>query len=270
MRELTMSKITMKTVLLASIVVIIAGTGFIKFGLVSEPNQPEVVGLLQPASCDFSVGQQSAFKLQSSVTADNQSDTFKGVMSWHVDELNEDIAKIRASFSDVELKQAMTLPEERAASPQGQTFFLEVNKSCVITSTAFTQSWEPKTQLLVAALLDNLTFSLPKTNTSQWQISALDGLGDYTARFNLVNDSPVQIHRAKNNHLTRGAVDDFGLILSVNKSTATATFNTDMPIWWQSITGEEEISVKVQNEPEILMLQTFSLQRDDRFIKLSR
>ena len=259
-----MSKITMKSVLLASAVVIIAGTVFIKFGLVSKPNQLEVAGLLQPASCDFSEGQKSAFKVESSVTAENQSDTFKGVMSWHVDEFNGDIAKIRASFTDVELKQSMTLPEERADSPQGQIFFLEVNKSCIITSTAFTQSWEPKTQLLVAALLDNLTFSLPKKNASHWQLSALDGLGDYTAHFNLVNESPVQIQRAKNNHLTRGAVNDFGLILSVNKSIATATFNRGMPLWWQSITGEEEISVKVQNEPEIRMLQTFSLQRDDQ------
>lgn len=254
----------MKTVLLASAVVIIAGTVFIKFGGISKPNQPEVVGLLQPASCDFSEGQKSAFKVESSVTADTQSDTFKAIMSWHVDEFNGDIAKIRASFSDVELKQAMTLPEERADFPQGQIFFLEVNKSCIITSTAFTKSWEPKTQLLVAALLDNLTFSLPKKSASHWQLSALDGLGDYTAHFSLINESPVQIQRNKTEHLIRGGVDNFGLMLSVNKSTATATFNRANPLWWQSITGEEEISVKVQNEPEILMLQTFSLQRDDQ------
>ncbi|MEX7539430.1 hypothetical protein SGI37_20650, partial [Providencia rettgeri] len=72
-------------------------------------------------------------------------------MSWHIDKLSGDTAQIRASFSNVKLEQDMTLPEERAESPQGKIFFLEVNKNCKITSTAFTKSWEAKTRLLVAA-----------------------------------------------------------------------------------------------------------------------
>ncbi|MFU2512048.1 HEAT repeat domain-containing protein [Pseudoalteromonas sp. ASV78] len=258
-----MRELTMKTLLLTGAIVIIVVTVFMLLGLENKPKQHAVVGFSPTASCQFSEGQTTAFKIESSVTAQNHSDVFAGIMSWHVDKLSGDTAQIRASFSNVKLEQDMTLLEERAESPQGKIFFLEVNKNCKITSTAFTKSWEAKTRLLVAALLDNLTFALPKADTSQWQLSALDGLGDYTAHFSLINGSPLQIQRDKTDHLIRGAVDNFGLMLSLNKSTATATFNRANPLWWQSITGEEEISVKVQNEPEIVMLQKFSLHRDE-------
>ena len=256
-----MSKITMKKGLLVSAVIILAITVLTTFEWYDEPKKDVVNTYFQPASCDFIKGQETAYKIESSTTANNQTDSFKAIMSWHVDELNGDIAKIRASFSHVEFEQAMTLPEERAESPQGKVFFLDINKHCIITSTAFTTSWNAKTRLLVAALLDNLTFKLPEKNESQWQLSAIDGLGDYTAIFDLVNDSPLQIQRRKTKHLTRGSVEEFGLMLSVKKSIATSTFNRNTPFWWQSISGEEQISVNVQNEPEILLVQTFSLER---------
>ncbi|WP_240222694.1 HEAT repeat domain-containing protein [Rheinheimera hassiensis] len=218
----------------------------------------------QAASCHLSVGQTAAFRFSSTVTAEGQSDTFEGVMSWQVEALNAGVARVRASFSKVSLSQDMTLAAERAASPQGLPFFLQVDSNCAISGTAFAPQWQPKSRLLVATQLDNFTFLLPQAGATQWQSAALDGLGDYTAHFSLLSQAPLQIQRQKTDHLIRGAADSFGIKISLQKSQATAMFNPAQPLWWQAISGEEIVSLQVAGQPEVIMQQRFSLQRDDQ------
>ncbi|KUM54101.1 HEAT repeat domain-containing protein [Rheinheimera sp. EpRS3] len=218
----------------------------------------------QAASCRLSAGQTAAFRFSSTVTAEGQSDTFEGVMSWQVEALNAGVARVRASFSKVNLSQDMTLAAERAESPQGLPFFLQVDSNCAISGTAFAPQWQPKSRLLVATQLDNFTFLLPQAGATQWQSAALDGLGDYTANFSVLNQAPLQIQRQKTDHLIRGAADSFGIKISVQKSQATAMFNPAQPLWWQAISGEEIMSLQVAGQPEVIMQQRFSLQRDDQ------
>ncbi|MCL1091095.1 HEAT repeat domain-containing protein [Shewanella profunda] len=218
----------------------------------------------QTASCILSQGQTAAFHLSSTVEAEGQKDIFEGVMSWQVEEFNAGIARVRATFSKVTLTQNMTLPAERAVSPEGLPFFLQVDSNCAIISTAFAPQWQPKTRLLVATQLDNLTFLLPESGKTQWQVAALDGLGDYTAHFSLLSQKPLQIQRQKTDHLIRGAADVFGINISLNKSLATATFNTAQPLWWQAVSGQEQISISTAGTPKVVMNQHFSLQRDDQ------
>ena len=221
-------------------------------------------GAEQAASCRLIPGQTAAFRFSSTVTAEGQSDTFEGVMSWQVEALNAGVARVRASFSKVSLSQDMTLAAERAASPQGLPFFLQVDSNCGISGTAFAPQWQPKSRLLVATQLDNFTFLLPQAGATHWQSAALDGLGDYTAHFSVLNQAPLQIQRQKTDHLIRGAADSFGIKISVQKSQATATFNPAQPLWWQAISGEEIVSLQVAGQPEVIMQQRFSLQRDDQ------
>ncbi|NRQ42841.1 HEAT repeat domain-containing protein [Rheinheimera sp. YQF-2] len=231
----------------------------------SDSVQVEVSASAQPAArCQLAVGQTAAFRFSSTVTAEGQSDTFEGVMSWQVEALNAGVARVRASFSKVNLSQDMTLAAERAASPQGLPFFLQVDSNCAISSTAFAPQWQPKSRLLVATQLDNFTFLLPPAGTTQWHSAALDGLGDYTAHFSMLSQTPLQIQRHKADHLIRGAADSFGIKIAVQKSQATAIFNPSQPLWWQAISGEEIVSLQVAGQPEVIMQQRFSLQRDDQ------
>ncbi|MBU1618403.1 MAG: HEAT repeat domain-containing protein [Gammaproteobacteria bacterium] len=216
------------------------------------------------ANCSLTPGQTAAFELSSSVTAEGQSDSFKGVMSWQVEELNMGIARVRATFNSVSLSQNMTLAAERTALPEGLPFFLEIDSNCAISSKAFPAEWQPRARLLVATQLDNLTFLLPESGKTQWQMPALDGLGDYTAHFSLLGQAPLQIQRRKTDHLIRGAADRFGIHISLNKSVATATFDTAQPIWWQAVSGEEQMSVRTAGTPEVRMEQLFSLKRNDQ------
>jgi hypothetical protein len=231
----------------------------------SGPTQADIAaGAAPAASCSFSVGQTAAFRFSSTVTAEGQSDTFEGVMSWQVEALNDGVARVRAAFDKVNLSQDMTLAAERAVSPQGLPFFLQVDSNCSITGTAFATQWQPKSRLLVATQLDNFTFLLPPAGVTQWQSSALDGLGDYTAHFSVLSQAPLQIQRHKTDHLIRGAADSFGIKIAVHKSQATAMFNPSQPLWWQAISGEEIVSLQVAGQPEVMMQQRFSLQRDDQ------
>lgn len=231
----------------------------------SDSVQVEVSASAQPAAgCQLAVGQTAAFHFSSTVTAEGQSDTFEGVMSWQVEALNAGVARVRASFSKVNLSQDMTLAAERAESPQGLPFFLQVDSNCAISSTVFAPQWQPKSRLLVATQLDNFTFLLPPAGAAKWQSAALDGLGDYTAHFSMLSQTPLQIQRHKADHLIRGAADSFGIKIAVQKSQATAIFNPSQPLWWQAISGEEIVSLQVAGQPEVIMQQRFSLQRDDQ------
>ena len=252
---------------LGAIAAAINGIGVLAFNQTDLANTSQVelvTGSSPTASCRLMPGQTSAFRINSVVTAEGQSDIFQGVMSWHVEELNADIARVRAAFSNVTLTQEMTLTAERAVSPEGLPFFLEVTENCEIISTAFAPQWQPKTRLLVATQLDNFKFLLPDAGAKKWQKPALDGLGDYTAHFSVLSQTPLQIQRHKTDHLIRGAADNFGIGISLNKSQATATFNPAQPLWWQTISGEEQVNLRIAGQPEVVMQQKFSLQRDDQ------
>jgi len=261
MTGLDIKKVLVLAAATATIVVVIA----FKPWRSSGPTQADIAASAAPAaSCSFSVGQTAAFRFSSTVTAEGQSDTFEGVMSWQVEALNDGVARVRAAFDKVNLSQDMTLAAERAVSPQGLPFFLQVDSNCSITGTAFAPQWQPKSRLLVATQLDNFTFLLPPASVTQWQSSALDGLGDYTAHFSVLSHAQMQIQRHKTDHLIRGAADSFGIKIAVHKSQATAMFNPSQPLWWQTISGEEIVSLQVAGQPEVMMQQRFSLQRDDQ------
>lgn len=236
-------------------------TTFLYSGSVSTPF---TANANHKANCSLTPGQTAAFELSSAVTAEGQSDSFKGVMSWQVEELNNGIARVRAKFNNVSLTQNMTLAAERATLPEGLPFFLEIDSNCAISSKAFPTEWQARARLLVATQLDNLTFLLPESGKTKWQIPALDGLGDYTAHFSLLGQDPLQIQRLKTDHLIRGAADSFGIHISLNKSVATATFDTAQPLWWQAVSGEEQMSMRTAGAPEIMMEQRFSLKRNDQ------
>lgn len=214
------------------------------------------------ASCRPALGERTAFQLTSQVTTQGQSDHFKAIMSWEVVASSADNARVRASFSDVDFTQNLTLPKERATSPEGASFFLEIDSNCAVITKAFPPQWDAKTRMLVSTQIDNYAFVLPKTQNMAWKAVSSDGMGSYTANFTLEEQTPILIRRQKSNHLSHESAKSFGIDISLDEASALASFDDTNPIWWQSVTGKEQVTVNTQGQPSVTMVQTYTLQRD--------
>lgn len=214
------------------------------------------------ASCRPALGERTAFQLTSQVTTEGQSDHFKAIMSWEVVASNTGNTRVRASFSDVDFTQKLTLPKERATSPEGVSFFLEIDSDCAVITKAFPPEWDVKTRMLVSTQIDNYAFVLPKTQNMTWKAVSSDGMGSYTANFTLEDQTPILIRRQKSNHLSHESAKSFGIHISLDEASALASFDDSKPIWWQSVTGQEQVTINTQGQPSVTMVQTYSLQRD--------
>ena len=252
---------------LASVVVISAVTAALWRGspamIAGKTETTPSPARLISAGCRFQPAQQAAFRVSSTVSAAGQSDRFSGLMNWQVDEVSDHSARIRAVFTDVYFTQEMTLPEERATSPEGLPFYLEVGSDCHILQRGFATAWQPASRMVISTLLDNFAFSLPLAAVSHWQTENTDGLGNYAAEFVLKSEDPLTIQRHKLVHEVRGQADTFGIKISLQQATAQATFSTATPLWWQTVTGQEQIRMKIPGQPEVTLDQHFTLQRDD-------
>ena len=214
------------------------------------------------ASCRPVLGERTAFQISSQVSTQGQSDHFKAVMSWEVVASNAGNSRIRAAFSHVDFTQDLTLPKERAASPEGTSFFLEIDSNCAVITKAFPSEWDAKTRTLVSTQIDNYAFVLPKTQNMTWKTKASDGMGVYTASFTLEEQKPLLIRRQKSDHLSHESAKSFGIDISLDEANALASFDDTNPIWWQSVTGQEEITVRTPGQPAVTMVQTYHLERD--------
>ncbi len=221
------------------------------------------LALTTDATCHFITGDRAAFTVASEVVLQGQADRFEAIMSWQIEQVVADVARVRAVFNDVVLTQTLVTPEESADSPEGIPFFLNINADCSIASKAYASQWEAATQALVSTLLDNFTFALPKHGESQWQTEAEDGLGQYSAQYSLINQSPLTVQRHKSAHDSGDDIIDFGIDIRLQKSEALAVFDESRPFWWQSIAGSEQVSIETQGEPAVTMTQTFRIERND-------
>ena len=214
--------------------------------------------------CALQPGMQLAFQLRSRVSAEGQRDDFNAVMSWQVLSVEQGRARVRAALSGVELSQQLSAADQRASSPEGLAFFLEIGPRCGVQSKTFSSSWSANTQLLVSTLLDNFSFSLPANAATQWRSAASDGLGDYQAKFVRVSAAPLKIRRDKLGYKTDSLAEEFGIGFDVSEAQAIATFDTAAPTWWQRIEGSEALSFRSPGSPGVEMAMSFSLQRNNQ------
>ncbi len=230
------------------------------------PNQslPELETLdlnqLEAMICQFKTGEKLAFKVESTVSVLTEVDQFSGVMSWEVTELKNGSAHIRAAFSDVVFSQQLTQPEERAESPEGMPFVLQVNPDCSISNQGFSKDWSIATRTLVTTLLNNFSFTLPLASTLHWKASTIDGLGNYDASFSVRSNDPLTILREKVNHDSYGNGEFFGVNVKLENSESLAVFDSTSPQWWQSVSGYEKVSIIVPKQQTVIMEQRFSLK----------
>lgn len=243
---------------------ILAG-GLWYFSRFSAAPSPALAAKPESPECTLQPGQQVAFALRSSVSAEGQRDHFNAVMSWEVVSSNQGLSRVRAALSQVSLSQQLTAEPHRAASPEGLPFYLEIDQRCAIQSRAFSSQWRENAKLLVTTLLDNYAFRLPAAAPAdQWQSQESDGIGDYRAQFTALSSAPWQIRRHKLGHKPDETAEAFGIAIKLKDNSATATFASHTPAWWQHIEGSETVSFATTGDPEMLMSMQFSLQRDDQ------
>lgn len=256
----------MKRLLSVLIVAIIIGGVFVVDKMWILPKADLVVlssDVYQATNCRLSPGERAAFRLNSTVTAQGQSDRFDSTMSWEVVALNEGVARVRAAFSSVAFTQELSLPSERASSPEGLPFFLEIDSKCAVVTKAFSSKWDVKTRLLVSTQIENYAFVLPETGQRTWEVKAFDGMGSYTANFTRVDQPSLLIRREKSHHLSKRGAESFGISISLDNARAQANFDEALPMWWQSVSGQEHVTVRAPGQPEVTMIQHYSLERDD-------
>lgn len=229
-----------------------------------KATMPEAAGPDSAAArCLFVPHQTLAFHMTSTVSAHGETDRFSAVMNWEVDEVTAEHTRVRAAFSNVAFSQELTLAQERATSPEGLPFVLEIQPDCSIAQLGFSAAWQPATRMLVSTLLDNFTFRLPLSQSHQWHSEEADGLGKYSAAFALEATDPVMIRRHKNNHQARGETAAFGLDVKLLQADAVGIFTPASPGWWHSVNGQEEMAFLMPGQDPIHMVQHFTLQRDN-------
>ncbi|MCB9523841.1 MAG: HEAT repeat domain-containing protein [Myxococcales bacterium] len=218
------------------------------------------------AACRWAVGDAAAFRLASVLTVEGQTDRFEATLSWEVVAAAADGARVRAALSQVVHTQDLTQPAERAASPEGVPFYLDLDAACRITAAAYAPAWDARTRLLVQTQLDSHAFALPQGQAA-WREAGRDGLGAYTALFRVTGQTPLTtVARQKAAHAPRGDGARLGIDLRIERAEAVATFDPAHPAWWHSTRGEETVAVTVEGQPPLTLHQRFSLARaDERF-----
>lgn len=224
----------------------------------------ETATSVAPPECQFTIGQQAAFDYQTTATALGQSDRFAATLNLEVVNTSADGARIRAAFRNIQLTQQLTPESEQAVAPENWPFFLDVDRRCRIQNRAYSAQWAAASRKLIDTQLDNLAFALPTTAQPRWQANTDDGLGRYTAVYRRTETAPFTIHREKQHHQLRSGADTFGIDIQLLSSQADAVFSASSPIGWQSVTGQEAVRIRIPQQPELTLSQTFSLTRDDQ------
>lgn len=234
-----------------------------------EDNKPTLASkqsqddMATPAtSCNWTKGDRSAFVIHSEATAENHTDRFSAVMSWEVEQVTGTSALIRAGLSQIQLKQALSAEAERANLSPETPFYLTMNSSCLIVDSGFSWGWDANSIKLIRAQLSNLMFTLPSEKEKKWSHSLEDGIGFYDGLFSLEDNSPLTVKRTKAIDSAYSQHDQFGVRIQLNHSHARATFETTQPLWWDTISGTEELLFRVSGD-SFLLSQKFDMYRDD-------
>lgn len=228
----------------------------------APPRAAQIPAQARPA-CQLEVGQTAAFRLRSTVAAEEAEDRFEATLSWVVESADQDAARVRAAFSDVRLSQDLAQPGERAASPEGAAFFFTVGRDCSLRAIGYPAAWDARTRLLVQTQMDNHAFALPPSPAPRWRTSGSDGLGPYTALFRVTARAPLTITRRKIAHAPRGMTAGLGIDLRVDRAVAVARFDRAQPQWWRLVHGQEAVTIEAEGSPAITLRQRFTLERDD-------
>ncbi len=258
-----------KTFLLASPLLVAVLAGWVLFQIKPAKSNIEVtvntmeLPLAYPEHyCAWQPGENLAFQVSSTAEVEGQTDVFQGTLSWHVENLQDSRAKIRAAFSDLIHTQSLVLESEKAPSPEGRPFYLTLNHNCGIEAVQFDNSWPQKTQELVRTQLQNWQFEWTTVKSHSWQVDHEDALGSYRAVYDWRADFPDQLTRSKTYNLS-SLMNDFGLKLSPEGAKGKADFDPQRPEFWFQITGEEQLNLTMPNQPTLTIVQRFELLRSD-------
>ena len=265
--------------------VVVVSTAVVVCGLVATvgPDRPTASSVVsphtalamteaaaQPGACRFSVADQGAFAIQSTawIVADGRrsdADRFAATFSWKVvAQEAPGLWEIRGQLSDVELKQDLSLPEERILHPIDAPFSFGIDEACRMTGFGFDPRWSVRARRFVAAVMLTYEFVLPEDRgVAEWTASQSDGLGEYAARYERTAQGAVR--RRKLAYHPHPLAEAVGLALTMSDAEGTVVPAESGP-WWQSVHGEERATVRVQRMLRADLVRTYQMSRDnDRY-----
>ncbi len=248
-----------RLVVVLLLVAIAAGTILFAVDRTSAPPVRRALG------CTFEQGERLAFRLNSEATANaaettTPSDRFKGVLSWQVVDAQHGL--IRAAFSSTTLVQALTPMEQRVTQSLEASFFLRVGSDCRFEEKGYARDWQPQTRRFTSSVLS--TFEFAVRDTGAWELEQTDGVGSYTAAYQVthVPDGSILLSRKKLRYRQDERASGFGFQAQLVLATAEATLDRNGR-WLEQASGEERVRIKAQGAVLADLTQRFRLVRDD-------
>ncbi|MEM1025752.1 MAG: hypothetical protein AAGD10_14330 [Myxococcota bacterium] len=208
--------------------------------------------------CVPTVGQTMAFALHSEVSspsATEGADVFSAVLSLRALREEEGGVRLRAGWSSVELRQAISLPDDRLTQPvNDRAFEMTLQPDCRIRSLYFSPDWSPQARLLAASSLGMHEYVLE--DGLSWEVEQTDGVGRHRARY---HRSGSTLKRQKLFYADQG-LETFGVKLTLSGSEATARFGR---YGLESSLVQERLRIELRGQPASELVQQSSLVRHD-------
>lgn len=227
-------------------------------------------------TCSFENQEQRAYQVDSSVDVAGTVDEFGGVLNLEVVELGVDGAMMRAAFTNLELSQSMTQPEDRvdAKSIASAPFFIQVNNRCGFEKIGFPETWSTDARQLVTTVLRSQEIILSGDSSATWEATQRDGGGVYKADYTAFKttsgkDTEIHIRRQKKMYTQGSEASEMGFELSVLGSRTVARFDREHGAI-QRVLGEEKIRLALPGgEPQVLTHRFSMVRRDGDFTTIA-